>query len=113
MKTLPLSVAAFILLASVNASALTDSEIIETPVAPTKAAAYEMGVNKLSALTNSSAAQLERELTTPFGDIEVDSLHVRDGGYVTVQERVDANGKVGYIGQVNVDVEYEMHDSDE
>ena len=113
MKKLPLSIAAFILLASVNASAITDSEIIETPVAPTKAAAYDLGVNKLSTLTNSSPRQLEGALDTPFGDIEMDTLHVRDGGYVTVEERVDANGKVGYIGQVNIDVEYEMHDSDQ
>ena len=113
MKTLPAMIAASLLIASVSATAASDYETVLTPVAPTKAAAYELGVNKLTSLNNSSPAQLSRSLNTPFGDIEADSLRIKDGGYVTVEERADANGRIGYVGQVNVGVEYEMHDSDD
>ena len=113
MKTLPAMIAASLLIASVSATAATTYESITTPVASSKAAAYEQGVNKLSALKSSSPAQLERSLNTAFGDIESDSLRLKDGGYVTVQERADATGRIGYVGVVNVGVDFEMHDSDE
>jgi hypothetical protein len=113
MKTLTTTmIAVTLLVASATAMANSSSETVLTPIAPTKAAAYEQGVNKLSALKNSSPSQLRRSLKTPFGDIESDSLSVQDGGYVTVQERADVNGKVGYVGIVNVKVNFEMHDSD-
>ena len=113
MKTLPAMIAASLLIASVSATAASDYETVLTPVAPTKAAAYELGVNKLAALNDSSPAQLSRSLGTSFGDIQESSLRLKDGGYVTVQERADASGRVGYVGQVNVGVSYEMHDSDD
>ena len=113
MKTLPAMIAASLLIASVSATAATDYETITTPVAATKAQAYDQGVNKLSALQGSSPAELERSLDTAFGDIEMDSLRLKDGGFVTVQERANANGSIGYVGIVNVGVDYEMHDSDE
>ena len=114
MKTLPAMIAASLLIASVSATAASDYEtVLMTPVAPTKAAAYELGVNKLAALNDSSPAQLSRSLGTSFGDIQESSLRLKDGGYVTVQERADASGRVGYVGQVNVGVSYEMHDSDD
>lgn len=113
MKTLPAMIAASLLLASVSATAATSYESITTPVVASKAAAYEQGAEKLSALKGSSASELERSLNTPFGDIESDSLRLKDGGYITVQERADASGRIGYVGIVNVGVEFERHDSDE
>ena len=112
MKTLTTMIAATLLVASASAMANSSSETIFTPVAPTKAAAFEQGVNKLSALKNSSPSQLRQSLNTPFGDVEPGSLRIKDGGYVTVQERADANGKIGYVGIVNVGVNFDMHDSD-
>ena len=112
MKTLPALIAASLLVASFSAVANSSHEVIETPVAPTKAAAYEQGVNKLSSLKNSSPAKLNYSLGTYFGDIEENTLRIKDGGYVTVQERADANGTIGYVGIVDVEVEYEVHESD-
>ena len=112
MKTIPTMIAAALLLASVTATANTAHDVLLTSVAPTKAAAYELGLNKLSALKNSTSSQLGYTLNTPLGDVEDGSIQLKDGAYITVQERVGANGKVGYVGQVNVDVSYDMHDSD-
>ena len=112
MKTLPALIAASLLAASFSAVANSSHETIETPVAATKAAAYEQGVSKLSSLKNSSPAKLNYALGTYFGDIEESTLRIKDGGYVTVQERADANGTIGYVGIVNVDVDYQEHDSD-
>ena len=113
MKILSGIIAASLLIASVSATAATDHDILLTPVVPTKAAAYELGAKKLAELNNSSPSQLIRSLNTPFGDIEEGTVHIREGGYVTVEERADASGRVAYVGQVNVDVDYEMHDSDD
>ena len=112
MKTLPAMIAASLLLASVSASAFTTTETLDTPVASTKAAAYQQGVSKLSLLEGSTAAQLNYRLGTYYGDIEEDTLDVKDGGYVTVQERVMADGSTGYVGLVHIDVSYDRHDSD-
>ena len=113
MKTLTTTmIAATLLVASATAMANSTSERVFTPVAQTKAAAYEQGVNKLSSLKNSTSSELSRSLNTPFGDIEPGSLRIKDGGYITVQERADANGKIGYVGIVNVGVNFDMHDSD-
>ena len=112
MKTLPALIAASLLVVSFSAVANSSHETIVTPVAPTKAAAYEQGVSKLSSLKNSSPAQLNSSLGTYYGDIEENTLRIRDGGYVTIQERADINGKIGYVGVVDVEVEYEVHESD-
>lgn len=112
MKTLSKLIAASLLIVSVSASAFTTSETIETPVAATKAAAYEQGVSKLSSLQSSTPGQLNYRLGTYYGDIEENTLRLNDGGYVTVQERAMADGTIGYVGVVNVNVSYERHDSD-
>lgn len=112
MKTLSAMIATAVFLSSTAATAASSHEKIVTPVVPTKAAAYQQGVNKLSALKNSSPSQLRRSLSTPFGEIEPGSLRLKEGGYVTVQERADASGRIGYVAIVNIDVDFERHDSD-
>ena len=113
MKTLSATIATALFLTSVSATAASSNERIVTPVAPTKAAAYKQGVNKLASLQNSSPSQLRRSLSTPFGEIEPGSLRLQKGGFVTVQERADASGKIGYVAIVNIGVNFERHDSDQ
>jgi len=112
MKTLPTMIAASLLIASVSASAFNSSEMIETPVAPTKAAAFEQGASKLSSLKSSTPGQLNYRLGTYYGDIKEDTLRINDGGFVTVQERAMTNGSIGYVGIVNVDVSFERNEND-
>ncbi|PWQ92362.1 DUF3316 domain-containing protein [Leucothrix pacifica] len=112
MKTLSKLIAASLLIVSVSASAFTTSETIETPVAATKAAAYEQGVSKLSSLQGSTPGQLNYRLGTYYGDIKEDTLRINDGGFVTVQERAMTDGSIGYVGIVNVDVSFERNEND-
>ena len=117
MKTIPSIIAATLLLASVSATAgssfeQTRSETLITSVAPTKAAAYQLGANKLAELKSDSSQQLEMALATPLGSIESDTLHLNEGGFVTIQERMNADGEIGYVGLVNVDFSFVEHDSD-
>ncbi len=112
MKTIPTIIAASLLVASFSATANSAHDVLLTSVAPTKAAAYELGLNKLSALKNSTSSQLGYTLNTPLGDVEDGTIQLKEGAYITVQERLGADGKVGYVGQVNVDVSYDIHNSD-
>ena len=113
MKTIPTMIAASLLVVSVSATADSANDTLVTEVVPTHEAAYQLGVNKLSVLKNSSSFQLSYLLNTPLGDIEDGSLRLKDGAFITVEERMNADGKLGYVGQVNVSVNYEMHESDD
>ena len=117
MKTLPTIIAASILLASVSATAGMSFEqsltkTLTTSTVPTKAAALQLGADKLNQLKNSSTVQLENTLDVPFGEIESNTLHLKDEGYVSIEERMDANGQLGYAAVVEVNVGFVPHDSD-
>jgi len=114
MKTSTAMIAATLLLATASTTAFafdhTDHEMIVTGVAPTKADAYKMGVDKLASLNNKSAYQLSLELAP--GNVDSDTVSI-DNGFVTVEERANPSGQIGYVGLVNVDVNYSFdHDDD-
>lgn len=80
--------------------------------ASTKQAAYQLGLKKLAELQTLSPQKLGLALST-VGDIEGNSLHLNGGAYITVQERMDATGSIGYVGVVNVGYHYlKRNDSD-
>ena len=117
MKTLTALAAASILLISATAAnasyfGTTVKDTIMTDTATTRAAAYQAGADKLSSLKSSSPRQLSNELSLFSPDIIERSVKLDSDGYVTVQERLGADGKVGYVGVVNVDVNYETHEND-
>ena len=113
MKTIPTMIAASLLFASVSATANSVHDIFLTPVAPTKTVAYELGLNKLSALKASSSYELSLALNAHLGDVDDETLRLEEGAYITVQERIDAAGKLSFVGQVNVDVSYDMFENDD
>ncbi|MDF4307069.1 DUF3316 domain-containing protein, partial [Vibrio parahaemolyticus] len=39
------------------------------------------------------------------------STHLKDGGFVTVQERMNEDGQLEYLGKVNVKVHYAERDN--
>ncbi|PWQ96710.1 DUF3316 domain-containing protein [Leucothrix arctica] len=111
MKTLTSLVAASVLLIGASAAQAYDFEqhtkdTLTTETASSRAAAYQLGTNKLSQLQSASPSQLFNELDIFAIDADVDSAKLQNGSYVTVQERMGANGQLGFVGLVNVDVSY-------
>jgi hypothetical protein len=118
MKTLTSLLAASVLLIGASAAQAYDFEqnekdVLMTETASSRADAYQLGLNKLTQLQSASPRQLFNELDIFSLDADESSTRLKDGAYVTVQERTAANGKLGYVGLVNVDVSYnEDRDSD-
>lgn len=118
MKTLPAILATSLLLISFGASAndyfeRVATETQSTQAAPNKAAAYQLGLAKLAQLKAQTSDQLSDTLNTPIGDIKYGSLNIKANSYVTVQERMDASGKVSYVGLVNIGYGYVLDDNDD
>lgn len=109
-------IAASILLASASAVAGTmpysggndrvESNTIVVSAASTKQAAYQLGLNKLAQLQAASPQQLSQALKVHSSNVDGTTLHLKEGGYVTVQERMDAKGNLSFVSSVNVGFHY-------
>lgn len=111
MKTLATIVVTSALLvsaAAANAGEFERSETntITTETTSSRAQAYQLGVSKLSALKAASPRQLTNEIRVYTPDIVEETVRLEDDAYITVQERMDANGKLGYVGLVNIELRY-------
>jgi hypothetical protein len=78
--------------------------VVQTSAASTKAAAYELALDKLEQLKQDSSVELNNDLghVTTYSN----SVSLNDDAYVTVIEKMDKNGELNYAGQVNVSVSY-------
>ena len=119
MKTLTSLLAASVLLIGATAAQAdydfeqNEKETVRTEAASSRSEAYQLGLNKLTQLQSVSPRQLFNELDIFSLDADESSTRIEDGAYITVQERTSANGKLGYVGLVNIDVSYnEERDSD-
>jgi hypothetical protein len=74
--------------------------------APTKQAAYQLGQSKLMQLNGMSSQKLSNVLQVSSLNLKGDTLHLKDGGYVTVEERMSASGKTTFVSLVHVDSHY-------
>lgn len=114
MKTIPLMIASTLLFASVTATAGTtvrsEHDTLATSFVTSKAAAYQQGENLLAQLKTDSAQKLSSSLSIHSGSADTSTIHLDQGAFVTVEERMDANGKLGYVGLVNVDYSYTESD---
>ncbi len=111
MKTIPAIIATTLLLTSANAFAeaytkRNDSNTLSLDAAQTRESAFQMGHNKLMQLQTLSSNELSRILHLHSSGYEANTLKLKDGGFVTVQEKMDASGKVSYVGLVKVDFSY-------
>ena len=118
MKTLTTLIATSVLLlgaTSVSAANLyQDPTSVMTDAYSDRSVAYQAGMNKLSALESATPEQLSNEIDLFVTEnMEVDSVELENGSYVTVQERMNSNGQVEYVGVVNIDVDYEYSSDDE
>jgi hypothetical protein len=118
MKNLTTLVATSVLLLSATAANahtfrdLSEKSTIMTEAASSRAQAYQFGANKLSALKSASQSQLTNNNITFSLDVDESSVRLENGAYVTVQERMDANGKIAYVGLVNFEISYTQEDSE-
>jgi len=82
----------------------SDQTVI-TADASSKAIAYEQGISKLNALQAASANQLEKEFW--WVAMPTNNMALEAGAFVTVTEKMMANGQLVYNGVVNLSVAYE------
>ncbi|MFH4747585.1 DUF3316 domain-containing protein [Vibrio harveyi] len=77
----------------------------------TSDAAYQQAFAELNGLKSMSARELNKELNISNFNIASKSTHLKDSGFITVQERMNADGQLEYVGTVNVKVHYAERDS--
>jgi len=85
------------------------TRVVPTADMTNKAAAYDLAFDQLEALKTAS----QTELNNGLGRIAFNypnSVELNDGAYITVAEKMNANGNTVYTGLVNVGVTYDMAD---
>lgn len=116
MKTILSIITASLLLASVSANASlwerTKAETLQTSVASTKAAAYQLGINKLMQLKAIPQRGLNLTASVHTRGFVESTLKINEGSFITVQERMIENGRLGYVGLVNIVYSYVENDSE-
>ncbi len=89
-------------------------EVMKTvAVAPTSTSdeAYQLALSELHLLKAMSAQELNNELLILTFNVNSNSTHLENAGFVTVQERMNENGELEYVGKVNVKVHYVERDN--
>ncbi|TOL11662.1 hypothetical protein CGH93_04990 [Vibrio parahaemolyticus] len=81
-----------------------------TPMA-TSDEAYQQALSELNSLKTMTARELNKELNILTFNVKSRSTHLKDGGFVTVQERMNEDGQLEYLGKVNVKVHYAERDN--
>ncbi|SVD82373.1 uncharacterized protein METZ01_LOCUS435227 [marine metagenome] len=82
-------------------------------VAPTSTSdeAYQLALSELHHLKTMSAQELNDELRVLTFSVNSKRTHLENAGFVTVQERMNENGELEYVGKVNVKVHYVERDN--
>ena len=117
MKTLQIIIVTSMLLASASASAFTTSKqsvtrTVMTEAATTSEDAHELAKNELARLHDCTTSELEQSLDADLGDIEANTMHLVDDGSVSVQERMNIDRQMSYVGVVEVNVSFVPQDRD-
>jgi hypothetical protein len=83
-----------------------------TDAVGSKQEAYTLGAEKLLEFEGMSGRDLNADLV-PIRSYVIgrDKTHLKDGGYVTVQERLNHQGQLEYVAKVHFDVHYQERDS--
>ena len=79
-------------------------------VGESRAQAYKLGISKLSALQAASPRQLVNEIRVYTPDIIEDTVRLENNAYITVEERMNVSGQLGYVGLVNIELRYTEDD---
>ncbi|PWQ93138.1 DUF3316 domain-containing protein [Leucothrix arctica] len=102
MKTLTSLVAASVLLIGASAAQAYDFEqnekdTVMTETAASRSEAYQLGLNKLTQLQSASPRQLFNELDIFSLDADENTTRLKDGAYITVQERAAAMARLAML----------------
>ncbi|MBD1555725.1 DUF3316 domain-containing protein [Vibrio sp. S9_S30] len=92
-------------------SRITHSTVL-TQATSSKEQAYKLGAKKLAEYEGMSAKELESEfiLVRSYGSKE-NATHLKEQRYVTVEERLNSQGKMEYVAQVHLQVHYQERDN--
>jgi hypothetical protein len=88
-----------------------DSKTVPVAPATTSDEAYQLGLSELQRLKTMSAQELNNGLRILMFNTYSKSTHLEDAGFVTVQEQMNENGELEYVGKVNIKVHYTERDS--
>ncbi len=92
---------------SANEAVRNKSKVIEVLVSDSKQEAYQAALQKLNTLVKSEPRSLSNDLhLAGSNDIDLATLHLKAGNYVTVSERMKLDGNIQYIGLVHVNFHY-------
>ncbi len=92
--------------ASGDYTSRTDVKVIKTIPANTKQDAYDAAFTSLSSLHNSSPSDLNRQFNIRNVNVKAKKTHLKEDSFITVQEQMNRNGNIEYVGLVNVKVHY-------
>jgi hypothetical protein len=89
-----------------------DHKTVSTDAVGSKQKAYTLGAEKLSEFEDMSGRDLNAALVPvrTYGSAR-NSTHLEDGGYVTVQERLNTQGQLEYVAKVHLYVHYKERDN--
>lgn len=92
---------------------ISREEVRTVSVAPATSTeqAYQEALSELNALKQMPANKLNKTLNLSRFDTSSNNTHLKEGGYITVQERMNETGQLEYVGRVNVKVHYAERDS--
>ncbi|MFT6984373.1 MAG: hypothetical protein ACJAT7_000160 [Psychromonas sp.] len=79
--------------------------IIYTEATQNKQESYLLGLDKLHTLESSTAKELKKQLNAAVW--YQNSFHLKEGSYVTVQEKMNSEGEIEYVSAVNVIYHYQ------
>ncbi|WP_298940575.1 DUF3316 domain-containing protein [uncultured Psychromonas sp.] len=92
-----------------NTTSHQATRTITTADMTSKAAAYDLAFDKLATLKTASPTELNNDLGRVAFNYP-NSVELNDGAYITVAEKINANGNTVYTGLVNVGVTFDMVD---
>lgn len=88
-----------------------DHKTVSTDAVGSKQEAYTLGAEKLLEFEGMSGRDLNAALVLISYGIDRDKTHLEDGGYVTVQERLNTQGQLEYVAKVHLYVHYKERDN--
>ncbi len=88
-----------------------EAKIVSVAPTSTSDEAYQLALSELNTLKSLPANKLNKAFNMLAFNMEAQSTHLKDGGFITVQERMNEYGQLEYQGKVNVTVHYVTRDN--
>lgn len=86
-------------------------QTVTTQATGSKQASYELGLEQLKSIESLPGNELNSQFVLTNYDSNSRKTHIKEGSYVTVQERLNDVGQVEYVAQVHFNVHYLDRDS--